>query len=94
MAFSMLRLGVRDYETWMSFMEGFADMRAAAGCSGVKVYQSADDGNDVMVVLEWSDLDDARKFSESPALMAVMQKAGVVEASTTLYAEGVAVLDN
>ena len=94
MAFSILRITVRDYEIWLSFMEGFGDMRAAAGCAAVKVYRSADDGNEVMLVLEWADLEDARKFSESPALMAVMQKAGVVEASTTLYAEGVLELDN
>ena len=89
MAYSIVRITVRDFEAWVPFMEGFAEMREAAGSSGAQVFQSADDGTELVVVQEWNSLDDARKFNESPALAAVMQKAGVLDVSETLYAESV-----
>ena len=47
----------------------------------------------MVVILEWSDLEAARSFLKSPALIAVMQKAGVIEASEALFAETVHKLD-
>ena len=93
MAYSISRLTVRDFEAWMPFMEGFAEMREAAGSRGSQVFQSEDDKNEVVVILEWSDLEAARSFLKSPALIAVMQKAGVIEASEALFAETVHKLD-
>ena len=89
MACSILRISVRNFETWLPFMQGFEDMRKTAGSRGAKLFRSADDGNDLVIILEWDSLENGRKFNESRALAAVMEKAGVVGVSTTLYAEEV-----
>ncbi len=89
MARSIIRLTARDFHAWMPIMEGFVDIEKAAGSCGVQVFQSADLPNDAVMIVHWDDRDAPRKFLGSPALVAVMQKAGVLEASETPFGETV-----
>ena len=87
MAFSVARITVRDFDEWLPDMEGFADMRKDAGSRGSKVFQSADDKNELAVLQEWDSLEQARAFGGSPALAAAMKQAGVLDFSEMLYVE-------
>ena len=89
MAYSIARIKVRDFGVWMPQMEGFAEMRQGMGSRGSKVFQSADDPNDLVVVQEWDTLDNARKFGTSPALAAAMKNAGVLGEPEFVYTESV-----
>jgi hypothetical protein len=40
--------------------------------------RNVDDPNDITVVLGWSDLKEARAFTQSVSLQEAMQKAGVI----------------
>lgn len=52
--------------------------RKAAGCKGTQVFRSSEDPNEILVLLEWNDLESARQFAQSQDLREVMQRAGVV----------------
>ena len=70
-----------DYDKWRSFFDGDEARRRAAGATGVnQIYRDADDANTVNIILEWDNVENARKFLDDPALREVMQKAGVIGA--------------
>ena len=53
--------------------------RRAAGATGDnQVYRDVDDANTVMLIMEWDNAENARKFVDDPALREVMQQAGVI----------------
>jgi heme-degrading monooxygenase HmoA len=69
---------VEEYDTWKSQFDGNAASRQASGSRGGVVLRNADDANQVVVLLEWDSLENARAFAESDDLRQAMQRAGVV----------------
>jgi heme-degrading monooxygenase HmoA len=53
--------------------------RKAGGSAGGRVFRSADNPNEVVILLEWDDLEKARQFAQSEDLRQTMQRAGVVD---------------
>jgi heme-degrading monooxygenase HmoA len=51
----------------------------ASGSAGGRVFRSAADPNEVVILLEWDDLEKARQFAQSEDLRQTMQRAGVVD---------------
>lgn len=78
MPFMMIHHKVKDFDRWYEVYLEHGDARELAGSRGGAVYQTADDPNDVYVLLEWDDLKSARKFADSRNLKEVMQRAGVI----------------
>lgn len=76
MPYILVQHGVEDYEKWKEVFDEKAD-RQAAGSRGGQVFRSADDPNEVTVLLEWDDMGNARAFSGSDKLREEMQRAGV-----------------
>jgi hypothetical protein len=58
----------------------------AGGSKGGQLFRSADDPNEVILLFEW-DLEQARQFSQSEALSAKMQVAGVLDPPDFLFLE-------
>ena len=44
---------------------------------GTQVFRSAENPNEVVILLEWDSLENARRFTQSDDLRAAMQRAGV-----------------
>ncbi len=78
MATLLLRHRVRDFDRWKRFFDAQAAERAAAGSLGGRVFRDGDDPEDIVVVLEWADLDRARDFAEREDLQVTMERAGVM----------------
>lgn len=73
----VVRHKVEDYAKWKTaFDEGIA-MRKAGGEKSYQILHTNDDPNDLVLLFEWDNLDNARKFMQSEELRAVMQRAGV-----------------
>ncbi len=49
MPYTMARATVEDYETFRGVFDGAVEMRKSAGALGSRVFQSADDPNDVII---------------------------------------------
>jgi heme-degrading monooxygenase HmoA len=53
-----------DYENWKARFEEGAAARRNAGCRGVRRFRSVDDPNEVIVVMDWDNHENARNFIE------------------------------
>jgi heme-degrading monooxygenase HmoA len=77
MATILVKHTVADYATWKAGFIEHGSTRKSAGSKGSQIFQSAENPNEVTVLMEWDTLENARKFTEDPGLREAMQKAGV-----------------
>ncbi len=78
MAHLLVRNTVEDYDKWKLSFDKHSAMRKTAGSTGGRLFHSADNPNDVLVLLEWDDVKKAREFAGSAQLREAMEEAGVV----------------
>ena len=68
---------MKDYATWKAGYDDHGPTRKAAGCQGTVVYRSADDPSEVVVLLEWDSVENAKQFAGSDELRETMEQLGV-----------------
>ena len=76
-----VRHDVSDYATWRKAYDGLDATRKKMGVTGQAVYRSADNPNDVTVTHDFTTVEAAKAFEESPELFEAMAKAGVKSAA-------------
>jgi hypothetical protein len=81
-----LHFKVKDYATWRSGYDGHEKSRASAGITNGRVFRSAEDPNDVVILQDVADVAKARAWLGSDDLKSVMQKSGVLGAPTIRFA--------
>ena len=79
MAHILVRHKVADFDKWKSVFDEHSTMRKDNGSKGGVVFRSSDDPNEVVVLLEWENLEKARQFVQSEDLKQAMQRAGVTD---------------
>jgi len=62
-------------------------IRKAAGSNTGRVFRNADNANELVILLEWDDLERARKFAQSDDLKKAMERAGVSEKPEVYFLE-------
>ncbi|MBF8267788.1 MAG: hypothetical protein HW388_1296 [Dehalococcoidia bacterium] len=77
MAHVLVRHKVESYAKWRAVFDKQVATRAANGAIGARVFRSGDDPWEVFVLLEWDELEKARKFTKSDELRQAMEQAGV-----------------
>ena len=87
MAYLMIRHRVKDYATWKPVFDEHAKARKAAGSKGGHLLRSADDPNNLVILLEWDSVANARRFVESHNLNTTMEHAGVVDKPNFYFLE-------
>ena len=87
MPFILVRHTVADFATWKPAYDEHAAMRKDAGSKGGQVLRSADNPQEVVVLLEWDNLQNAQAFAGSAGLQTAMEKAGVVGQPDILFLE-------
>ncbi|MBI2501765.1 MAG: antibiotic biosynthesis monooxygenase [Candidatus Latescibacteria bacterium] len=78
MPYGLFIATVEDYKKWKPFFDKHAATRKAKGSKGGYVFRSADDPNQVVVLLEWDTLQKMRQFSQSEDLRERMKESGVI----------------
>ena len=82
MPYLLVHHKVEDYARWRPMYDEHAATRKAGGASGTaagRVFRSATNPNELVILLEWDDLEKARHFAQSEDLRQTMQRAGVVD---------------
>lgn len=69
---------VKDYDKWKSIFDGNSDLRKAGGEKGSRLFRQVDKPNDLVIIIEWDTIENAKKFYESEDLKKVMKDAGVM----------------
>ena len=59
---------VEDYARWKSAFDGDTEMRKGAGEKSYQIFHTDDDPNNLAILFEWDNLDNARKFMQSEEL--------------------------
>ena len=68
---------VESYPAWKAVFDQAAEIRKNAGEISYQLFRYDTDANSIVHFSEWSSLDNARRFFESPELVAIREKAGV-----------------
>jgi heme-degrading monooxygenase HmoA len=71
-----IRHTVADFHAWKPRFDEHGVARRANGSLGGRVFHGADDPTEVLVLLEWDDLDRARLFVDSDDFREAMVRAG------------------
>ncbi len=80
MAHILVRHKVEDHAKWQKGFDGSIDMRKAGGELSAQVFHTAENPNDLVLLFEWDNLDNAHTFLESDELKQGMEAAGVCSA--------------
>ena len=81
-----IHIKVKDYATWRSAYDGHEKGRVSAGITNGRVFRSAEDPNDVVIIQDVADLAKARAWFGSDDLKAAMQKSGVLGSPNVRFA--------
>ena len=73
----LVRHTVADYTAWRSVYDEVDDLRVRHGCTEQRVLQLPGDSNDILAVHEFPTVDQARSFTDDPALKEAMGRGGV-----------------
>ena len=73
-----LHFKVKDFNAWQTSYNGNEKNRASAGITKSKVFRSAEDPNDVLLLQDVADVSKARTWYGSSEMKSVMEKSGVV----------------
>jgi len=78
MALMVIHHKVRDYAVWRPAYDAHESNRVGAGITNGRVYRKAEDPNDLVILLDATEVAKARAWASSEDLKTVMQKAGVL----------------
>ena len=87
MAHVIVRHKVQDYSTWKSAYDDFVDVRRAGGEKSYQIFHLDDNPNNVIALVEYDNLENARNFFASSELREAMGKAGVTEPPEIYFLE-------
>ena len=84
----LIRHTVQDYSVWKAVFDEQEDLRRANGSQGGRLFRSTESG-EVLVLLEWDDLERARLFADSDDLREALARAGVTDRPDIWFLEDV-----
>lgn len=87
MAYLLVRHTADDYSKWRPVFDDHEAMRKAGGSKSARVFRNADNPNEIVLLMEWDEIERAREFGTSEDLRQAMEKAGVVGRPDVLFLE-------
>ncbi len=85
MAYQIVRHTVEDYSKWKTVFDEHGAIRKAQGSTGAQVLRGADNPNELCILIEWDNVQNAQNFAQSDTLREAMQRAGVTSKPEILY---------
>lgn len=79
---------VAAYPAWKAVFDQAAGIRKSAGEISYQLLRYENDANTIVHFSEWSSLENARRFFESPELVEIRKKAGV-KAPSFIYLQAI-----
>jgi heme-degrading monooxygenase HmoA len=89
MPYLLIRHKVEDYAKWKPLFDEHGATRQANGSRGGQLFRNANDPNELVILFDWDDLEQARQFVQSEDLRQVMQRAGVADQPDLYFLEAV-----
>jgi quinol monooxygenase YgiN len=76
MVYVLAKLKVESYERWKTFFDKRSASREESGSKEAHLFRNSDDQNEVVILFEWDNKENARKYMESDNLRKYLQNAG------------------
>ncbi len=80
------RLKLESYENWKSIFHERAAIRKEAGSQEAILFRNSDDPNEALILFQWDNMENAKKYLESALLEKALEKAGA-KLTETIYLE-------
>jgi hypothetical protein len=77
---------VKDFNAWRTGYNGNEKGRVSAGITNGRVFRSADDPNEVVILQDVADVAKARNWYSSDDMKAALQKNGVIGSPSVRFA--------
>jgi len=77
MHYVLVKHNIKEYDKWKNIFDENMENRKNNGSRGSHVFRSAENPNEVVILFEWDDLDNARKFFVSSETKERMESVGV-----------------
>ncbi len=87
MAHLFIRHKVKDYATWKDAFDGFIETRRISGEKSWQIFHPDEDPNNLLILFEWDNLDNAHAFMQNNELKKTMDEAGVLEQPEAYFLE-------
>jgi len=81
-----LHFKVKDFSAWRTGYNGTEKSRVSAGITNGRVFRSAEDPNEVVILQDVADVAKARTWLGSDDMKASMQKSGVIGSPSVRFA--------
>ena len=78
---------VQDYSAWRKIFDEDDARRREYGSTGFQVFKSANDPNDLTVIMDYPSVDKAKAFATSDSLKEAMKNAGVISQPEVMFLE-------
>jgi hypothetical protein len=75
----IIRHKIKDYATFKKTFDGHKTAQTAAGLSNPRIYRSADNPDETVILFDAQDIAKAKAFGASPDLKSAMAAAGVID---------------
>ena len=79
MALVIIRHKVSDFAAWKKVFDSHASTQSASGLSNPRLFRSADDPSEVVILFDAADTGKAKQFAASSDLRSTMASAGVID---------------
>ena len=81
-----LHFNVKDFDTWRKSYNGTEKNRTSAGITNGKVFRSADNPNEVVILQDVADVAKARTWYGSSEMKTAMENSGVLGSPAIRFA--------
>jgi heme-degrading monooxygenase HmoA len=78
MSYLLVKQNVGEFNKWKSLYDKHSDTRKASGSKGARMFRNTNNPNETLLLFEWNNIENARKFTQSDDLRQKMQEAGVI----------------
>jgi hypothetical protein len=79
MALVIIRHKVNDFAAWKKVFDSHASAQSASGLSNPRLFRSADDPTEIVILFDAADTSKAKQFAASSDLRSAMASAGVID---------------
>lgn len=75
----LIRHHIGDFNRWKAVFDDHWTTRRANGALGSRIFRNTIDPSELLILLEWDDLERARLFADSDDLYEAMNRGGVTD---------------
>ncbi len=76
MVYVFVQLKLESYTKWKTFFDERSATRQESGSIEANLFRNSDDQNEVMILFEWDNIENARKYMESDTIRKYLQNVG------------------